>query len=141
MRARGRDEAQVKDAVTAVDRVEDQLFEARRNSIKFASRRGSGFSDRIAGLVAGGDAAVMDRAGKAEADAESAVTSYRAARDLCRAAAAECDRAGEFAARRVADAVLAVLATAAAKLIDQAEAARREFEGKAAVVVLPIERD
>ena len=69
-----------------------------------------------------------------EADAEREIEACKAARDLTRGALREAETSLGFAERRVADAVGAVLATAAPRLIAEAEAARVAFEGKVAVL-------
>ena len=132
--ARADAEARVEAARSAVERIEDQLFEARRRLDQVRAQAGDRASERVAALVAGGDALVVDRDRFAEKDAGDAVTACRAARDLCKAALADAESSLGFKERKVADAVGAVLATVAPRLIAEAEAARREFEAKVSVL-------
>jgi hypothetical protein len=118
----------------AVERVGDQAFEAARRLNQVREQAGERASDRIAALVAGGDAAVLDRDRFAKAEAEETITACKAARTLCQAALAEAEFDLSLKERRVAGAVDAVLATAAQQLLAQAERARREFLSAASVL-------
>ena len=64
---------------------------------------------------------------------ESRIEELKAAREATRAELRTCETDYDFAERKVAHAVMTVLATGAPALIKAAEAARAEFEGAAAV--------
>jgi hypothetical protein len=133
--ARDEAEARVEASRAAVERIQDQLYENRRRLNEIREQAGERASARVAAFVAGGDAAVMDRDDRfAERDAEEALVACKAARDLCRSALAEAEVTLGYKQRKVDGAIGAVLATAAPKLIEAAESARREFEAKVLVL-------
>lgn len=132
--ARDEAERRVGDARRACDRWEDEVFAARSRLNEVRAQAGERVSERVAALVAGGDALVMDRDRFAERDAEETVTACRAARDLVRAELREAESALDLAERRVRDAVGAVMAGAGEHLVKACEAAKREFAERAAIL-------
>jgi hypothetical protein len=123
-------------AKAAVERIENQLFEAKRQLSAVREQAGQRVSERVAALVAGGDAAVMDRDRFAEQEAENTVTACRSARDLCKGALADAENALGWAERKVTSAVGAVMASAVEKLFAEAERLRLELEGKRAALAV-----
>jgi hypothetical protein len=93
-------------------------------------------SERIAALVAGGDALVVERDRFAERDAEDAVTACRAARDLCKAALSDAEASLGYKRLRVDAAVRPIMAAEVGSVCSEAEALKRQLDGKLAVLTL-----
>lgn len=134
----GRNEAaaRAEEARRALARIEDQYYASRSRLNEVRAAAGERVSERVAALVAGGDAAVMDRDRFAEQDAEAAVSACRAARDLCKGALADAENALGWAEKKVTSAVGNVMASAVEGLLAEAERLRRELEGKHAVLAV-----
>ena len=132
-----RDEAaaEAETARAAVERIDDQLYEAQRRLEEVRAQAGEKVSERIAALVAGGDALVVDRDRFAERDAEDAVTACRAARELCKAAIAEAERALMYAQMKVDSAAKPILAAEAVRVLVEAEALKAKFDEARAVLM------
>jgi TATA-binding protein-associated factor Taf7 len=133
--ARDEAAAEAETARAAVERIDDQLYEAQRRLEEVRAHAGEKASERIAALVAGGDALVVERDRFAERDAEDAVTACRAARDLCKAAIAEAEKVLMFAQIRVESAAKPILAAEADRLLVEAEALKAKFDDVRAVLL------
>lgn len=128
--------SRLKGARAAVDRLMDQMVLARRKLAEAEAQRGDVKADEVEQLVAGGAAVALQRVNDrvSEADATREIDAVRAALALCREEVRDAETNYEFSERRVADAICAVLATAAPRLIDDAASTKKGFEGQLAVL-------
>ncbi len=133
--ARDAAEARVEGARKALDRIGDQIFDGQKRLRELRAERAEEASDRVRRIVAGGSA-VLERVNgrQREGEIEEEIVALKEARDLCKGALAEAEASLEFKKRRVAEAVGAVIAGAAPQLIAATEAAKRDFDGRAAVL-------
>jgi hypothetical protein len=134
----------IEGARSAVLRIEDQIFEAKRRLVAAQEAAGEEQAARVQEIVAGGSATLLERVnGRArEADIEREITACKAARDLCKGALADAETDLGWAEGKVVSAIGAVLASSASKLIVEEEALRATLEGKRAVLrFLPLDAD
>jgi chromosome segregation ATPase len=112
----------------AVERVSDQLYEAQRRLEEARAQASEKVSERVAALVAGGDALVVDRDRFAERDAEDAITACRAARDLCKSALSDAEASLGYAQMKTESATKPVLAAEVDRFLVETEALKAQFE-------------
>jgi hypothetical protein len=126
----------VEGARSAVLRIEDQIFEAKRKLVEAQEAAGEEQAARVQEIVAGGSATLLERVnGRArEADIEREITACRAARDLCKGTLADAETDLGWAERKVVSAIGSLLASSASKLIAEEEELRASLEGKRAIL-------
>ena len=127
-------EARVAAARKALDRIGDQVFEAQRRLGETRAGVAEEAHERVGRIIAGGSA-VLERRNRARAeDVETQIEELKEARGLIRGELADAEKALDFKVRRVTDAVNALLASSAPRLIEQAEAVRDELIRLASVL-------
>jgi hypothetical protein len=126
--ARDEAAAEAETARAAVERISDQLYDAQRRLEEARAQASEKVSERVAALVTGGDALVVDRDRFAERDAEDAVAACRAAKDLCKAAVAEAERSLMLKQLRVDACCRPVLSAEIGRILARAEALKAKFD-------------
>jgi hypothetical protein len=116
----------------AIDRVENSLHEAWRREREARARTSEEEAVRVERIIAGGSAVLERKAHARATEIEAEIAATKEARELCRGALREAERALDFAEHKVADAIGTVLAGAAAQLIKACEAAKADFTARAA---------
>jgi hypothetical protein len=115
-------------------RIEDQIFEAHRKLREARVAASEAEEERVAQIVAGGVATIERNNRTRQADIEAELDACKNALTLCRDAVREAESDLWFKEKKVTDAVGAVLAGSASRLIAEEEQLRASLEGRRAIL-------
>jgi hypothetical protein len=115
-------------------RIEDQIFEAHRKLREARVAASEAEEERVAQIVAGGVATIERNNRTRQADIEAELDACKNALTLCRDAVREAESDLWFKEKKVTDAVGAVLAGSASRLIAEEEQLRASLESRRAIL-------